>query len=186
MPYDAWWMSIIRFGSILNNFFQKKTESNLLKGQLSSLSSHFTEDVEALCRLKMRIILTQFRGETNIEIPESFPTLSSLEPVPTDWLIETAWLQLLHCALLPWLKLTPLAVEAKLTQGYYAIVLYILLNFAQRFQPFWLEQHSDMSDSSLDELSAKITKFIDESENVVAQVRYLERLYFLRSMHNLG
>ena len=67
-----------------------RPEFNPLKGQLSSLSSHFTEDVEALCRLKMRIILTQFRGETNIEIPESFPNLSSLEPVPTDWLIETA------------------------------------------------------------------------------------------------
>ena len=30
-----------------------------------------------------------------------------------------------------------------------------------------------MSDSSLDELSAKITQFIGESENVVAQVRNL-------------
>ena len=64
-----------------------------------AVSSHFTDDVDALCRLKMRILLTQFRGETNVDIPESFPTLDKLEPVPTEWLIETAW-KYIHTALL--------------------------------------------------------------------------------------
>ena len=47
-----------------------------------------------------------------------------------------------------------------------------------------------MSDSSLDELSAKITQFIGESENVVAQVRYFNFGFRLCSIygfiHNLG
>ena len=80
-------MSLELSVSFVHNF---QMEYDSTASTKSAVSSHFTDDVDALCRLKMRILLTQFRGETNVDIPESFPTLATLEPVPTEWLIETA------------------------------------------------------------------------------------------------
>lgn len=49
------------------------------------MSSQFDEDVDSLMKMKMRINLVQFKSDQNIEIPESFPDISTLEAPPAEW-----------------------------------------------------------------------------------------------------
>lgn len=49
------------------------------------MSNQFDEDVDSLMKMKMRINLVQFKSDQNIEIPESFPDISTLEAPPPEW-----------------------------------------------------------------------------------------------------
>ena len=55
------------------------------------MSHIFENDVKSLVHLRMRVRLIPFKEaeDQNIEIPESFPELSTLEEPPIDWL--RAW-----------------------------------------------------------------------------------------------
>ena len=41
------------------------------------MSNQFDDDVDSLMKMKMRINLVQFKSDQNIEIPESFPDIST-------------------------------------------------------------------------------------------------------------